>query len=47
MMGIKVFLFYLKFTVAGTNSFICDCDFQCGTDAPISAARMLGEVSRL
>jgi hypothetical protein len=46
-MGIEMFSFSLKFTVAGSNSFICDCDFQCGTDAPISAAQMLGEVSRL
>lgn len=33
--------------LACSNPFICGCEFQCGTDAPISATQMLGEVSRL
>lgn len=37
---------FIAETVLNSNTFILVL-FQCGTDAPISSARMLGEVSRL
>ena len=38
---------FLHVSMFKTSSFVAVCVcFQCGDDAPLSATRMLGEVSR-